>query len=221
LSKRKRTSAAGARSSPGTQSRSTSAQRTRARARLINRALAGFLAIVVIAIVATAIAESGGGGGDAGAAALKEGSPAPPGSFNTLNGQTRTIASLAGQPTLVWFVTTWCSSCQAGTQAMASEIIGRLERAHVRVVELENAEDLGQEGPSMESFATHLAGEDIHNPDWTFGVASAALTKSYNPEGNLDVYYLLNAEGRIAYINSSPAATREALLAEAEKVSRA
>jgi thiol-disulfide isomerase/thioredoxin len=216
MSKRKPTGASTPRGARSV-SRAAAAQRAQARWRWINRGLAAAGVAAVLAIIAVALASSGKG--SSAGAGIKEGAAAPEGSFTTTQGATRTIASLSGQPTLLWFVTTWCSSCQAGTQAMASEIVGRLAERHVRVVEVENAEDLGQAGPSMPSFVSQLAGPQARNPDWTFGVASSALTKTYNPEGSLDIYYLLDAGRRIAYINSSPAATKAQLLREAEKVS--
>lgn len=216
MSKRKHTGSSTPRAARRAAARAAAARGPSSRGRLLNRAVAGVLVAIVIGVIATAIADSGKSSASGGQ--VKEGALAPEGSFTTTAGATRTIASLSGRPTLLWFVTTWCSSCQTGTQAMASEIIGRLAEHHVQVVEVENAEDLGQEGPSMTSFASHLAGPQANNPDWTFGVASSALTKTYNPEGSLDVYYLLSAQRQIAYINSSPAATKAQLLAEAEKV---
>lgn len=142
---------------------------------------------------------------------------APAGSFTRLGGSTGTVSSLRGQATLLWFVTTWCSSCQAGTQAMSVQI-PRLAADHVRVVELELSGDLGQPGPSMSDFARQLAGRRFQDADWTFGSASASLTQAYDPHGYLDVYYLINAAGQITYVNSSPASTMSQLLGAAAKV---
>jgi thiol-disulfide isomerase/thioredoxin len=145
------------------------------------------------------------------------GQVAPGGTFTTLAGKSVNVASLSGQPTLVWFVSTWCSSCQAGTQAMA-QYLPKLRADGVRVVEVELYQDLGQSGPSMASFAGSLAGAEATNPDWTFGVSSAALTRTYDPQSYLDIYYLLNAEGRVAYVNGSPGSTMSQLLAAAGKL---
>lgn len=168
--------------------------------------------VVVVAVVAViAVSASGNGGSPA------TGAGAPDGGFTTTSGATETVSSLRGRPALLWFVTTWCSSCQAGTQAMASKV-GRLAALGVRVVELENAGDLGQSGPSITAFA-QLAGPASRNPDWTWGVAASSLTTLYNPHGYLDIYYLLNAQGRVVYVNSSPAATMGELLAKASQLS--
>lgn len=83
---------------------------------------------------------------------------------------------------------------------------------HVRVVELEMYNDLGQSGPSIAEFGKALAGASYTNPDWTFGTASSDLTTTYNPSGYLDIYYLLNSAGKIELINSSPASTMPQLL---------
>lgn len=181
---------------------------------------AGVLIVVIIVAIVIGNSTSKPSGSTSGESTLNTsvGSRAPQGSFTTTTGATQSVSSLRGHAALIWFVTTWCSSCAAGTQAMASNI-AKLAANHVRVVEVENAKDLGQEGMSMTSFASRLAGRQVHNPDWTFGLASSALTRTYNPSGYLDIYYLLTPSGRIAFVNSSPAATMGQLLHEASRVS--
>jgi thiol-disulfide isomerase/thioredoxin len=169
--------------------------------------------VVVAAVVAAVVVAAGGSRKSAANEALAVGAQAPDGTFTTASGQTETIASLRGQPALVWFVATWCSSCQAGTQAMASAI-DKFDGEHVRVVELEQYDDLGQSGPSITQFGQVLAGASYSNPDWTWGTASEALTVTYNPKSYLDIYYLLDSSGKIVDIGSSPAATMNQLLAE-------
>jgi thiol-disulfide isomerase/thioredoxin len=170
--------------------------------------------VAVIAIIAVA---SGGASNTPATKATRVAALAPDGDFTTTSGAKQTVASLRGQPTLLWFVTTWCSSCQAGTQAMSSQI-QNFAAHRVRVVELELADDLGQPGPAIADFGAQLAGSAYHDPDWTFGTSSAALTRTYDPAGYLDVYYLLDATGHVAYVNSSPGATMSQLLAEVAKV---
>jgi|SRR5579875_425202 len=189
-------------------------------------AWAGAAVLVVVGVVVGLheaggpTAASGGSGvsGSSGGAALpKAGQPAPDGTFTTLSGRVVHVASLRGKPTLLWFVSTWCSSCQAGTSAVAQNVT-KLAADGVRVDEVELYQDLGQSGPSMQSFAKTLAGSSYTSPDWTFGTSSAALTRAYDPASYLDVYYLINAKGQITYVNSSPAATMPQLLAEAGKL---
>jgi thiol-disulfide isomerase/thioredoxin len=128
------------------------------------------------------------------------------------------VASLRGQPTLLWFVATWCPSCQAGTPAIAQHF-AQLRAAKVRVVEVELYQNLGQPGPTITDFGRKLAGTEYGNPDWTFATSSADLTRAYDPDGSTDVYYLLDADGRIAYVNGAPASTLPDLLAHAVTLS--
>ncbi len=150
-------------------------------------------------------------GSNSNAAVPSVGYPAPNGTLTSLAGAQESIASFKGKPTLIWFVSTWCSSCQAGTQTMAQGI-SKLSADGVRVVEVELYNDLGQSGPSMQQFAKSLAGSEFTNPDWTFGVSSSTLTREYDPKGYLDIYYLLNANGDVYYVNSTPSSTMPSLL---------
>lgn len=192
----------------------------RRRARRLGWAAAA--AAAAVAAVAVVIAVTAGGrdttaGGTnaaSGGTIPAVGSAAPDGTFTTVSGKTVTVASLRGHKTLLWFVATWCPSCQAGTQAMAGQA-ARLRAAGVQVIEVEDSADLGQPGPPMTSFARQFSGAASRGPEWTFGTASPALTRAWNPRGYLDVYFLLGSSGRVAYINSGPASTMSQLLARA------
>ena len=208
--------------------RPTGAARRRAEVqrRKRNRLLFGASAAAVVALVGALIGlhvasgssapgSAGTSGSGSSGASLPVGTTAPGGAFTTLAGKTETVAALQGKPTLIWFMTTWCSSCQAGTQAMAQNV-ATLASDGVRVVEVENYADLGQSGPSMTTFGRTLAGSAFSNPDWTFGEASSPLTHTYNPQAYLDLYYLINAKGKITYVNSSPGSTMPQLLSAAK-----
>jgi thiol-disulfide isomerase/thioredoxin len=177
-------------------------------------------AVLGLHFASTARASSGAGPSSPSGSATGPavGETAPAGTFTTLSGHVLDVASLRGHPTLLWFVSTWCSSCQAGTVAMA-HALPTLEADGVRVDEIELYEDLGQSGPSMRQFARALAGPELSSPAWTFGVSSASLTRVYDPRAYLDIYYLLDANGRIVYVNGSPAATMSQLLAAAKSLS--
>lgn len=200
--------------------RPTGPQRRRAEAqrRHRNRLLLGGGFGVLIAAVGTLIGlHMAGTTSGSSAVSLPVGATAPNGTFTTLAGKTETVAALRGKPALVWFVTTWCSSCQAGTQVMARNV-ATLASDGVRVVEVENYADLGQSGPSITTFAKTLAPSALSNPDWIFGEASPSLTRTYNPKAYLDIYYLISASGKITYVNSSPGATMPQLLSAAKEL---
>ncbi len=183
-------------------------------------------AVVVLAIVAivlglhlssstsTPSSSTGSRMGTARAVGLK----APAGTLTTTSGRHVSVASLLGTPTLLWFVATWCSSCQAGTQTMAQNM-SRLKADGVHVVEIELYRDLGQSGPSISTFGRQFAAVQFFNPDWTFATSSSALTRNYDPHSYLDIYYLLSRQGRIVYVNGSPSSTMPNLLSQAAKIS--
>lgn len=174
------------------------------------------LVVVVLGLHFASSSSTPATGDAASRAYVPVGSTAPNGTFTTLGGTTTDVVSLRGQPTLIWFVTTWCSSCQYGTHVMAQDI-AKLQAKGVRVEEVELYQDMGQAGTPIGAFAKSLAGAQSENPDWSFGVSSAQLTRTYDPKSYLDIYYLLNAEGKITYVNSSPGSTMPQLLQAASK----
>src|SRR5579875_1313916 len=176
--------------------------------RWVARAAVGLGLVAAIAVVIVATASN-----STQTQAAATGQVAPNATFTTTAGRSETVSALRGEPTLLWLVTTWCSSCQAGTQAMAQEI-PTFAAHHVRVVELEVANDFGQSGPPITEFGSQLAGAYYNDPDWTWGMASPKLTATYDPSGYLDIYYLLDRQGRVVYVNSSPGATMGQLLAQ-------
>jgi thiol-disulfide isomerase/thioredoxin len=179
---------------------------------------AGFAVVLVVAAVLGAhFASSSSGSVKSSNPPPAQGALAPNGTFTTLSGRTVSLSSFRGHPTLLWFMTTWCSSCEAGTEAMAKNI-SKLSSYGVKVIQVENYDDLGQSGPALGNFARTLAGPEFRNPDWVFGMASSSLTRRYNPQAYLDIYYLINPSGRIVYVNSSPASTMSQLLSAAKGI---
>lgn len=136
---------------------------------------------------------------------------APDGEFTTITGNATSVSAYRGQAVLLWFVTTFCGSCQAGTQAVTANI-DQFTNHHVKVVELELADNLGGSGPDIASFAATNGKTSLTNPDWVLGTASQQLTTTYDPGSYLDIYYLIDPAGHVVYANSSPDATMNPLL---------
>jgi thiol-disulfide isomerase/thioredoxin len=133
------------------------------------------------------------------------GQPAPAFTYQLLDGRRLSQRALRGHPYILWTVASWCPSCQTGSEVVASHI--DFLRAHgVRVVEMQVANDLGQPGPGLQKFQKAV-GAKGDAPNWYWGVLTQAQTEALVPKGAMDVYYLVDARGKIVAVNGSPAAT--------------
>jgi thiol-disulfide isomerase/thioredoxin len=140
---------------------------------------------------------------------LAVGQPAPAFTYHLLDGGKLSPNTLRGHPYLLWMVASWCPSCQTGSDVVASHI--DFLRSHgVRVVEMQLAKDLGRPGPGLQAF--HKAvGAKANAPNWYWGVLTDAQTAALDPKGDMDLYYLVDAHGKIVAINGNPAVTWDAI----------
>jgi thiol-disulfide isomerase/thioredoxin len=133
------------------------------------------------------------------------GQPAPAFTYHLLDGRELSQRALRGHPYILWTVASWCPSCQTGSDVIASHI-GFLRAHGVRVVEMQVANDLGQPGPGLQKFQKAV-GAKASAPNWYWGVLTEAQTEALVPKGAMDVYYLVDARGKVVAVNGSPAAT--------------
>jgi thiol-disulfide isomerase/thioredoxin len=136
---------------------------------------------------------------------LTVGQPAPAFTYHLLDGRELSADTLRGHPYVLWTVATWCPSCQTGSEVIGSHI-GFLRSHGVRVVEMQLAGDLGRPGPGLAAF--HKAvGTAANTPNWYWGVLTGSQTAALDPKGNMDVYYLVDAHGKIIATSGNPAVT--------------
>ncbi len=142
---------------------------------------------------------------------------APNGTFTTASGALATIASLRGKSTMVWFVAEGCASCAASIPAVAAHL-DQLSAAGTQVptLGLYGAFPTGKAGVAhLLSFGRAAAGASVERLGWTWGMASQALSRAYDPGGIPDVYFLVGPAGHIRYHQSVPVSTMPQLLAAA------
>ena len=119
------------------------------------------------------------------------------------NGTNITLSSLKGHPVVLWFVTTWCPSCQESESILANN--GYYKEIHAKgalfvTVELYN--DLNEPGPSLSDFSSQYGAGYTQNKSWLlFGTSNLNATYSYDPKEYLEIYYIINSSGVI--INTS------------------
>lgn len=113
------------------------------------------------------------------------------------NGTNISLSNLRGKPVVLWFMTTWCTSCQEGANLLANS--GYYSKIHAKgadIVTIELYNDLGYAGPSIQNFANQY-GNGTQNNGWLYGTSSFNATYLYDPKGYLDVYYIINSSGTI------------------------
>jgi hypothetical protein len=136
---------------------------------------------------------------------LGVGTTAPAFSYNLINGHTLKPAALGGHPYVLWLVTTWCPSCAGGSVIMGKHIAEL--RAHgVRVVEVEPFGNLGYQGMPLQSLRDQV-GPSATSSNWYWAQLTQAQTLALDPRGYPDIYYLIDAKGKIVTVDGSPAAT--------------
>lgn len=134
---------------------------------------------------------------------LAVGDRAPAFAYRELNGKIVHPGDLRGHPYVLWLVASWCSSCQAGSSVVADHI-DLLKRHGVKVVELRLANDLGASGPGLQAFQ-RAVGSKAFSQNWYWGEASMQQTLTLDPHGYPDIYYLVDAHGKIVAISGNPA----------------
>jgi cytochrome oxidase Cu insertion factor (SCO1/SenC/PrrC family) len=144
---------------------------------------------------------------------IKVGDLAPDIPITLVNGTSASLSSFRGQVVLLWFVTTWCTGCQQGAELISQQYLSELNRAGVTVLTVESYDNLGYPGPSMLQFADEFAG-GINNPRWLFGFSTQQATYTFNPQADLDIYYLIDPSGKIITTGSGLAAQVQQVIAD-------
>lgn len=144
--------------------------------------------------------------------------PAPAASFTTSSGKRLSTATLEGHPTLLWLLSTWCESCATGLQTLAQHA-GVLRETGLRVVILRNYRNDGYRGLRIGKFVSKVLPHFIPPKNWILGQASRSLGERYNARHYPDIYFLINAKGRVQAVDSAPSATFEKILSFAKNPS--
>lgn len=122
-------------------------------------------------------------------------------SFTLTNGSVVNLTDYLGKPVLLWFISTWCSTCAAGNGAL-NQSIGFFQSKGVTIIEVETYNDDGYPGPSMSSFS------DSYNPkDIISGTSGQGFGNEFDSYGYSDIYYLISPSGLVTYISGAPAQT--------------
>lgn len=148
---------------------------------------------------------------------LTAGLEAPNANFTLPNGTLQEVSNYKGKPMLVYFVATWCSSCIAGTRAITSNM-SFFSNRDINVLELELYNNLGYPGPSINDFVNTSSANASDSSRIISAYAGYKMSALYDPKAYLDLYYLINKNGRIVYVNGSPDITMPQLKSEVDSL---
>jgi thiol-disulfide isomerase/thioredoxin len=118
------------------------------------------------------------------------------------NGTSTSLSKFSGSVVLLYFVATWCPSCQQAAQLLEQQYYAQLHLKGVVIITIELYNDLNEQGPSIQQFANQYAG-GTGKPAWLFGTSTQNATYTYDPSANLEAYYLVNAAGEIIMTTGS------------------
>lgn len=130
---------------------------------------------------------------------------APDAAFHARS-QEFSLRDFEGQKVMLWLLSTWCSSCIAGLDALA-DAQPRLEQANLKILALRNHENGGFPGPSITEFAARVGKPLTEAPNWVFGQVSPDMARRYNPQSYPDIYFLIDEDGMVQVVSTAPAAT--------------
>lgn len=170
-----------------------------------NRKWIGILAIIAVIIVAYILISSSFGSSSP-KIGTQVGNLAPDIKLFFTNGQVANLSNFRGQNVLLWFVATWCSSCQIGAQILLSQYYEYLHQKGYVIIVVDLYDNLGQPGPSIEQFAQQYGG-GLGKPGWYYATSTLDATLTYDPKGYLDIFYIINKSGIITYVGYNLPAT--------------
>lgn len=140
---------------------------------------------------------------------------APVASYSDVHGGQHSTADFKGHPTMLFLLSTWCGSCAAGLHSLnahADEF--RASGLHLTILKTYRNE--GGDGPAIAAFAAKWA-PALDTANVTLGNASAQLEAAYNRHHVPDIYYLIDAKGKIRAVDSAPSVTLDEILAFAHQ----
>jgi len=143
-------------------------------------------------------------GASASTARIAVGNPAPTFTYHLLGGKRLNPNQLQGRKYILWVMATWCPSCTTGSQVVAQHL-AELRRHHVALVEMEAYDDLGASGPSLQSIKDGI-GNAAAASNWYWGILSQEQTLAIDPKSSPDVFYLIDAHGKVVSQGMAPGA---------------
>jgi thiol-disulfide isomerase/thioredoxin len=131
--------------------------------------------------------------------------PAPEGLFVS-QGKVVPIEKYRGHKVMLWLFSTWCHTCVVAAKSLEKNN-AELQKSGLVILALRNHKNGGNPGLSIEQFIEKFAASMTQAENWILGEATAQLDNSYNAHHYADVYFLIDEQGMVQVVSTSPAAT--------------
>lgn len=138
---------------------------------------------------------------------VEVGKEAPDITFKTLDGKEMKLSDFRGKPVMLWFIATWCPTCQVGAKVLSEEKMSDIAKYDLKIIVLKVWNNLGYPGPSLEEFGREWVGENFDHQNWIFVEADQETSFLFDPRGLPDIYYLIDKTGRVLVVDTAPSAT--------------
>lgn len=135
---------------------------------------------------------------------------APVVTYTDAHGVQHSTSDFKGHPTMLFLLSTWCGSCAAGLSSL-NAYADELRSSGLHLTILRTYRNEGGDGPPIEAFAAKWA-PALDTANVMVGNASAQLEATYNPHHVPDIYYLIDAKGKIRAVDSAPSVTLDEIL---------
>ncbi len=131
--------------------------------------------------------------------------PAPEGLF-VRQGKVLSMEKYRGHKVMLWIFSTGCHTCVVAVKGLEKNN-AELQKNGLTILALRNYKNGGNSGLSIEQFIEKFAPSISQAKNWILGEATAQLDNSYNAHHYADVYFLIDEQGMVQVVSTSPAAT--------------
>ncbi len=130
---------------------------------------------------------------------------APESVFN-IQGSPISLKKYRGKKVMLWLFSTWCHTCVVAAKSLEKHNT-ELQQNGLTVLAIRNYKNGGNPGLNIEQFMGEFAPSLLKANNWVLGEATAQLDNRYNAKHYADVYFLIDEQGIIQVVSTSPAAT--------------
>lgn len=130
---------------------------------------------------------------------------APEGLF-TSHGKIIPLEKYRGHKVMLWLFSTWCHTCVVAAKSLEKNN-PELNQQGLIILAVRNHKNGGNSGLMIEQFIEKFAPSMTKAKNWVLGEATAQMDNSYNARHYSDIYFLIDEQGMIQVVSTSPAAT--------------